>query len=634
MYKSLQHFIDILEKNSELVRVKTFVNPELEITEIIDRLSKQPDGGKAVLFENNGTKFPVLINALGSIKRICLALGVEKLDDIGVEIETLMKKLTSPKAGWLDKLKLLPQLKQLSSMMPKVLNGRGKCQEVIINNPDLNMLPVLKCWQYDGGKFITFPIVHTKDPLTGIRNIGMYRLQIFDKDLTGMHWHRHKTGARHYAEYKKLNQRMPIAVALGGDPVYTYCATAPLPDHFDEYMFAGFLRKQKVNLVKCLTQDIEVPEDADIIIEGYVDPAEEMIWEGPFGDHTGFYSLPDWYPKFHVTCITHRKDAVYPATIVGIPPMEDAYIAKATERIFVAPIKLTMLPEMVDMEIPNAGVAHNLTIVKINKTYPGQALKVMNALWGAGQMMFNKVMIVVDDDVDIHNYPNLINAIFKNFVPQTDIHFSSGPLDVLDHASDKMAYGGKMGIDATRKLPEEKTVFSSNKIFDLNELNKIIAFEFHEILNANFSLLLTEIPVAIFAVNKSFEDNLEILSDRFIQHKAFDRIKICLFVDYFVDVQDLETIIWLVLNNIDPKRDCKIYNSQSKMQFAIIDGRRKTRKNIDFPRQWPNIIVSDDSTINKIDHIWHQLTIGPFIESPSRKYKKYVISDGAEIHAD
>jgi len=267
---------------------------------------------------------------------------------------------------------MLPKLSQVASWMPTSIGGKGKCQEVIMKNPDLNKLPILKCWPADGGKFITFPMVHTIDPVTGIRNVGMYRMQVFEPGLTGMHWHRHKTGARHFEEYKKLGKKMPIAVAIGGDPVYTYAATAPMPDNFDEYMLAGFLRKKKVELVKCLTQDIEVPADADFVIEGYVDPEEDFIWEGPFGDHTGFYSLADWFPKFHISCITHRKDAIYPTTIVGIPPQEDAYIAKATERIFLAPIKLTMLPELIDMDIPVAGVAHNLTIVKIEKSFPGR----------------------------------------------------------------------------------------------------------------------------------------------------------------------------------------------------------------------------------------------------------------------
>ncbi|MEY2899789.1 MAG: hypothetical protein RL138_1842, partial [Bacteroidota bacterium] len=366
MYRHLQHFIEVLEQHNELIRVKTYVNPYLEISEITDRLSKSEDMNKAILFENTGYDFPVLINSMGSYKRICLALGVEELDEVKADMEDLFKQLTKPQESLLDKLKLIPQLGKISSWMPKVVSGKGACQEVIMQDPDITKLPVLTCWPEDGGPFITLPVIHTKDPLTGIRNVGMYRMQIFDKTLTGMHWHKHKVSARHYEEYKKLGKKMPVAVVLGGDPVYTYSATAPLPDNVDEHMLAGFLRKKKVELVKCISQpELEVPADADFVIEGYVDPQEDWIWEGPFGDHTGYYSLADWYPRFHVTAITHRKNAVFPATIVGIPPQEDAWIGKATERIFLAPIKMTMIPEIIDMELPVEGVFHNLTIVKI-----------------------------------------------------------------------------------------------------------------------------------------------------------------------------------------------------------------------------------------------------------------------------
>ncbi len=325
-FSNLEQFIHLLESENELLRITEFVSPELEITEVTDRVSKV--GGKALLFENNGTEFPLLINAFGSEKRMCLALGVEKLDDIGHAIENLLKELSEPKNGFFQKLKLLPTLKQVASWMPKISYGKGECQHVVMEKPDLNLLPVIKCWPFDGGKFITLPVVNTADPVTNMRNVGMYRMQVFSDNLTGMHWHLHKNSARHYNEYKALGKKMPVTVTLGGDPAYTYAATAPMPDNFDEYLLAGFLRKKKVELVKCLTNDIYIPRDVDIVIEGYVDPSEELIFEGPFGDHTGFYSLADYYPKFHVTCITHRKNAVYPATIVGIPPQEDEWLGK------------------------------------------------------------------------------------------------------------------------------------------------------------------------------------------------------------------------------------------------------------------------------------------------------------------
>jgi 4-hydroxy-3-polyprenylbenzoate decarboxylase len=335
MYRSTKDWIAALEKDGDLVRIKEYVNPHLEITEITDRISKVY--GPALLFENTGTDFPLLINSMGTERRMAKALGVDKLDDIAADIEKLFKDLTGPKQSFLDKLKMLPQLSAIASWMPKEINSRGACQEVVMKDPDITKLPVLKCWPEDGGPFLTLPVIQTKDPQTGIRNVGLYRMQIFDKQLTAMHWHRHKVSARHFNEYKKLKQRMPVVVTIGGDPALAYSATAPLPDGVDEFMLAGFVRRKKVELVKCLTIDMYAPSDADFVIEGYIDPEEEYILEGPFGDHTGYYSLADYYPRFHITAITHRKDAIYNATIVGIPPQEDAWIGKATERIFLAP---------------------------------------------------------------------------------------------------------------------------------------------------------------------------------------------------------------------------------------------------------------------------------------------------------
>ncbi len=622
MYKNLQEFIIALEKSGELIRVKKFVSPVLEITEITDRISKA--GGKALLFENTGTDFPVLINSMGSMKRICIALGVKDLDDVGKEMEKLFKQLLSPKDGFVDKLKLLPTLNEVASWMPKVIHKKVPCQEIIMNNPDISKLPVLQCWPYDGGKFITLPLVHTIDPLTGIRNVGMYRMQVFEKDLTGMHWHIHKNSARHFREYKKLGRIMPVAVALGGDPVYTYAATAPLPDNIDEYLFAGFLRKKKVELVKCITQNIEVPADADFVIEGYIDPREELIWEGPFGDHTGYYSLPDWYPKFHITCITHRKDAVYPATIVGIPPQEDANIGKATERIFLTPIRMAMLPEILDMSMPPEGVFHNLVVVKIKKEYPGHAAKVMNSLWGAGQMMFNKMMIVVNEDVDIHNPASLIQNIFENLNIPDDIILSRGPVDVLDHSSSEFAYGGKIGIDATKRKKEidRKTVE-----IDRNYLFK----KYREISEINDKLLKKEIPLLFITVEKPAKMRLKNLAEFLINEQGFENISVIVFCEKGLNIFSYGDIVWSVLNNIDAARDCYIQESLNSTvsKKLIIDGTRKTLKGDNFTRQWPNIIVMDDKTIEMIDKKWNKLHLGNFIPSPSLNYKKLLHGEGA-----
>ncbi|SHN23274.1 menaquinone biosynthesis decarboxylase [Chitinophaga sp. CF418] len=637
-YKHLKHFIDTLEKAGELIRIKTYVDPRLEIAEITDRVSKSPNGGKALLFENTGYDFPVLINSMGSYKRMCMALGVNELDDVANEIEALVKLLSKPKEGLLDKLAMLPKLGQFASWMPKVVSGKGACQEVIMADPDLTKLPVMQCWPKDGGPFITLPVIHTKDPNTGTRNVGMYRMQVFDKTMTGMHWHKHKVSAKHFMEYKKLKKRMPVAVILGGDPAYTYSATAPLPENVDEYMLAGFLRKQKVELVRCITQpEIEVPADADFVIEGYVDPEEELIWEGPFGDHTGYYSLADWYPRFHVTAITHRKDAVYPSTIVGIPPQEDAWIGKATERIFLAPIKMTMVPEIIDMEMPVEGVFHNLVIAQIKKDYPGQAQKVMNAMWGAGQMMFNKILAVADEGTNIQDYKELARYMFKHLNPATDIYFSQGPMDVLDHSCSKMGFGGKMCIDGTRKYEEEiegnEEQLTSNYAFNKQEVLK----RFPEVKGINDSLLKEDIPCILVSVQKSRPLHIKELNEQLYSLPEMTAVKMVLYVEHTVDVSDLASALWRFCNNLDPRRDSFVVRPPlpghpGKTGAGIgMDGTLKTRLLDNFERDWPNIIVADDATIKIVDEKWQSLNIGPFIASPSHKYKSQMYGEEAVV---
>ncbi len=431
----------MLERNGELHRIKVFADPVLEITEITDRITKS--AGKALLFENTGTGFPVLINAFGSDRRMAMALGLSNISDAAGDIEKAFSMFTDTPSGLWARIKSLPGLLKIAGYLPSRTSLKGECQQVIHEKPDLSILPVLKCWPHDGGRFITLPIVHTYHPETGKPNAGMYRMQVLGTDTTGMHWQRHKTGANHFEAWKRAGKRMPVSVSLGGDPVYTYCATAPLPENISEFILAGFIRKKKVKLAKCITNDIYVPSDADIVIEGYVDPSEEFIMEGPFGDHTGFYSLADLYPVFHVTCITHSKNAVYPATVVGVPPHEDAWLAKATEKIFLSPVRLAIQPEILDFHMPEAGVAHNFVIVRINKTYPGQGLKVISSLLGAGQMMFTKYLVVVSGMIDIRNYRELAAAIFSNTVFETDIIFTRGPLDVLDHSSDTFSFGGR-----------------------------------------------------------------------------------------------------------------------------------------------------------------------------------------------
>lgn len=647
-YKNQQHFIETLEKAGELIRIKTYVNPRLEMAEITDRMSKQPGGGKALLFENTGYDFPVLMNAYGSEKRMCLALGVDHLDDVAKEIEELFKLLAAPKEGIIDKLKMLPKLAKFSSWMPKVKKGRGECQQVVMTSPDITKLPVITCWPKDGGPFVTLPIIHTKDPNTNSRNVGMYRMQVFGPTLTGMHWHKHKVSAKHFAEYKKLNKRMPVAVALGGDPVYAYSATAPLPENVDEYMLGGFLRKKKVELVKCISQpDVEVPADADFIIEGYVDPNDELIWEGPFGDHTGYYSLPDWYPRFHITAITHKKNPVYPATIVGIPPQEDAWLGKATERIFLAPIKMTMVPEIVDMDMPIEGVFHNLVITKIKKDYAGQGQKVMNAMWGAGQMMFNKILVLTaplnplqggtsGDSFKINDYLKLAQDVFKNLNPATDIYFSTGPMDVLDHSCSKLGFGGKMCIDGTFKFEEEIT-YSPGMIRFPKDINVMrIKKDNPEITHINDSLLQKDIPCLIISVKKDQRGHIKRLHQNLCRTAGIGGIKLILYVEHTVDANDLPTALWRFCNNLDPKRDHELYFAEGNSSFANIscmglDGTRKTKEFDDFHRDWPNIIVADDETIKAVDEKWKELGIGDFIPSPSLKFKGQMYGEEAVV---
>ena len=448
--KDLREFIEILEKRGWLRRIKTEVSAELEITEIIDRVVKS--NGPALLFENvKGHKVPVFANAFGTMQRICLALGVNNLDDIGVRIQELLE-FEAPSGIW-EGIKMIPQVVELTSFAPKYVNS-GPCKEVILKEGfSLDKFPVLKCWPDDGGRFITLPLVFTKNPKTGKQNMGMYRMQVYDGKTTGMHWHIHKHGARDHADAGKQG-KIEVAVAIGADPAVVYSATAPLPDNIDEIMFAGFLRKKNVELVKCETVDLHVPANAEIILEGYVD-ANEKRTEGPFGDHTGYYSLADEFPVFHLTCITHRKDPIYHATVVGIPPMEDAYLGKATERIFL-PLMKAQLPEIVDINLPVEAVFHNLCIVSIKKRYPGHAKKVMFALWGMGQMMFAKTIIVLDNDVNVQDLREVLWATTTRMDPAKDVTIiDRAPTDTLDHASPLSNLGSKMGIDATRKGHDE-----------------------------------------------------------------------------------------------------------------------------------------------------------------------------------
>jgi len=466
-FESFGEFVKELDAAGELVRISKPLATELEITELADREMKKPGGGKALLIEQptiagERSPFPVAINTLGSERRMAMSLRAESVDAVAAELGSLMK--AKPPTGFKEALKLLGTALDLRHAKPKAVKF-GPCKEVIHRfdgpsmpaaekDPTLLNLPILKSWPLDGGRFITLPCVVTKDPDTGERNVGMYRIQIYDKQSTGMHWQLQKVAARHGRRYYETGTRMPVAVFLGGDPVFTFCATAPLPDGLDEMLLAGYLRKKSVELVKCETNDLEVPADSDFVIEGYVDPKEPLRPEGPFGDHTGYYTLEEPYPVFHITAITHRKEAIYPATIVGRPPMEDFYIGSASVRLFL-PIFRMNFPEIVDLALPAEGVFHNLLFVSIKKSYPMQAYKIMHGLWGMGQMMFTKYIVVVDQDVNVHDTSEVLFRVCANTDPQRDSIFTKGTADVLDHATSEMAVGSKMGIDATHKLPGE-----------------------------------------------------------------------------------------------------------------------------------------------------------------------------------
>ena len=459
-YRSLAQFLQKLEAEGELVRLKPPVATELEITELADRQMKSPAGGKALLFEQptvDGriSQFPLAINLMGSKKRMAMALGLQSVDELAHQMQLILKAKppTSFRAGW----NLLLQGLDLLHARPRKVND-GPCKEVIHRfAPDdafsLADLPILHCWPEDGGRFITFPTVYTRDPDSGERNVGMYRMQVFDGQTTGMHWQIHKVGARHGKRYYERNEPMPVAVCLGGDPAYTFAATAPLPDGLDEVLFAGFIRKRSVELVRCETIDLDVPADVDFVLEGHVQPGE-LRPEGPFGDHTGYYTAVDNYPVFHLTAITHRRDAIYPATIVGIPPMEDFYMGDASVRIFLPVFKMNF-PEIVDLALPPEGVFHNLVFVSIRKQYPYQAFKIMHGLWGMGQMMFSKYIVVVDEDCDVHNTSEVLFRLCANTDPQRDTTFVKSPTDSLDHAPNIANLGSHLGFDATRKLPGE-----------------------------------------------------------------------------------------------------------------------------------------------------------------------------------
>ncbi|MDB8552625.1 menaquinone biosynthesis decarboxylase [Turicibacter sanguinis] len=603
-FKDIQHFMRFLEDRGELVRVKAEVDADLEITEITDRVSK--NYGKALLFENvKGSDYPVLINSMGSEERMSWALGVEKLEDVERDIADLINMQNYMKIPSL--IKLVPNLMRLLAVLPWKLPIKGACQEVIEHDPDLSTLPVLKCWPDDGGKFFTLPLVMTKDPDTGVQNTGMYRMQIFDKNTTGMHWHWHKDGREIYDKYRKLGGKMPVSVAIGCDPALIFSAISPLPKMIDEMMFAGYLRKRPVKMVKSITNDIYVPADAEFILEGYVDVNEALRLEGPFGDHTGYYSLADMYPAFHVTCITHKKNPVYPATIVGRPPMEDCYMSKATERAFLPLLKM-IYPEIVDYSLPFEGVFHNCVIVSIKKRFPGHGKKVMNSLWGMGQMMYAKMIIVVDADINPHDTKAVAKQVFESLDMTKDLVFSQGPLDALDHASSTDHYGYRLGVDATRKFDVEGT----ESKWDIKIQDDMTAYlSTHEkILNFDYPMSDVLQGCLVVSIKKESKDDVRQLMEELWSQDAMKYNKFLIVVDEDVDSTDTSKVAWKVFNNIDAMRDLVIREVPSE-QFGHrlgIDATKKLAMD-GHQRVWPDDIVMSDDVKEKVTRRWSEYGI-------------------------
>lgn len=616
MYGSLREYIDTLERHGELLRVGARVSPRFEIAEITDRMAKSEGGGKALLFENTGTEFPVLTNMMGSDRRMALALGAESLDDIARRIDSMLGRALAPKGSLVDKLRMLPLLADMSRWFPREASGRGACQQVVLkgDEADIGRLPLLRSWEHDGGPFVTLPMVNTVDPESGIRNVGMYRMQRFDARSTGMHWHIHKTGARHYDAYRRMGRRMPVVVTLGGDPAYTYAATAPMPDNMDEYLLAGFLRRRPVRLVRALTCDIRIPEDCDFVIEGYVDPAEPKVVEGDFGDHTGFYSLKDLYPLFHITAITHRRDAVYPATVVGVPPQEDAYIAKATEKIFLAPIRMAVQPEVEDLWMPTAGTAHNLAVVSIAKRYEGQAHKVAQALWGAGQMMFNKYLVIASSSTHIRSFATLA-ALLRRADTARSIIRSEGVLDVLDHATATCGFGGKLAFDLTDvdiSAPAEPIATPRTA----RHAGGIELFDTRFVESCGL-LVLYAAP-----------DRPDVAdAERYLAENDIRGMKYVALFDYAAaGTMTAEDLLWLAAANTDPRRDVRHLSGGE----LLIDARSKRPSVEGNPARFPNVVASSTETIRAVDERWEEYGLGERIESPSRRYRRLQLSTRAD----
>jgi 4-hydroxy-3-polyprenylbenzoate decarboxylase len=594
-YRNLQEFVAALDRAGELLRITAPVSARLEITHITDLASKSPGGGPALLFENvDGSAFPVLTNAFGSERRMCLAFGVPDLDTLASRLRRFIEM--DPPKSLRDGLRLLPLALDLLQFFPRK-QSQAPCQEVVLTGDavDLRRLPILHCWPDDGGPFVTLPVVITRSLKTGRRNAGMYRLQVYDRNTTGMHWHIHKDGSHYYREYREAGRRMPVAVAIGTDPATTFAATAPLPRGMDEMLLAGFIRRKPVPMVRCRTVDLEVPAEAEFVLEGYVDPEERRI-EGPFGDHTGYYSLVDEYPVFHVTAITHRRHPVYAATIVGRPPMEDCYLAKATERIFL-PLLNAVLPEVRDYWLPWEGVFHNITVLSIAKEYPGHARRIMSALWGQGQMSFCKALVVMDRDVDL-KHPGQVFATLLNTIDlENDVYISEGVLDVLDHSAPAPLFGAKVGIDATRRMSGERErewATATTAEPDAETISSALQAISNRISGFHAPGLSTRHRPLLVNLTKDGTVSGRDLATPLLTHPELAAFSIVVLYDDHIDLRDGSVVLWKVFNNVDPKRD--MIRIQGRM---LIDATKKGTED-GHERPWPDDIVMDAVVVERV----------------------------------
>ncbi|MCX7697085.1 MAG: menaquinone biosynthesis decarboxylase [Bacteroidales bacterium] len=584
---NLSSLVSYLKSKKKLYEIQELVSPTLEMTEIADRIYQSKDKSYPILFTNNSTPFPVLINIFANEE---LTRQYVRWDEVAPILENFsdLFKLKFSRSSFLF-------LKRFMKSKP-YKRRCAPCQEVVSRELGFFDLPILQCWPNDAGRYITLPLVHTIDPETGIQNIGMYRMQIYDNKTAGLHWHIHKGGAEHFQKWKEMKKRMPVTITLGGAPALIYAATAPLPQGIPEYAFASFLLNKRIHLVKCISNDILIPADSEIVLEGFVEPEEELRMEGPFGDHTGFYSIPDYYPVFHLELITHRKKAIYPATVVGIPPKEDEQLGHLTTQIFTPIIKQTLLPELIDLYLPTEGGFHNLALTSIHETFPGQAEKVAHAIWGIGLLSLTKIILVFDDDIHLRNWSNILSRIDRSVAIPDDILFSKGPLDVLDHSAQKFAYGGKLAILATSK-------FKSNHMFDMN------TYELPFI-----HLWLTQRIAIIY--HDHFEDVLTWLKQHSLHR---DKFYVVMEKRWYSAKASLQ--LWFGLSTLDPVRDLHFIQERFSLVINCLSYGKTPSP---FNTSWPEMVLMDEKTINTIDQKWSSFNFDFFTESPSAILRKEI----------